>query len=360
MPAPQPSKPPFAIPTMADVAAVRGRTGLTVASTFAGCGGSCTGFEMAGYRVLWSNEFLPIARESYAANHPHTILDGRDIREVQAEDILAAIGLERGELDVFNGSPPCQAFSSAGKGAKGWGTEREYANGVSQKNEELFFDFIRLLKGLQPRAFVAENVAGLVRGAAIGMFKIIMRELAAAGYAVRCKVLDAQWLGVPQSRARAIFIGVRRDLEIEPQFPKPRDYRYTLREVLPGIASVVYDSGTKNPAFIRTGVLTDKPCKAITVGMDGINSYHFKVRDAAVPKCLDEEWHRLSPGEPRKFTIDELRAVCGFPPDYILRGTYAEQWARLGNAVPPLMMRAIAETLRDGLFTRIGRVREAA
>ena len=154
-------------------------------STFSGCGGSCLGFEMAGYRVLWANEFLPIARESYAANHPETLLDGRDIRRVEASQILTAIGMKPGELDVFNGSPPCQAFSSAGQRAKGWGKSRDYGNGVSQKNEDLFFEYVRLLQGLQPRAFVAENVAGLTRGVALGYFKDIMRGLSACGYAVR-------------------------------------------------------------------------------------------------------------------------------------------------------------------------------
>lgn len=390
-----PSKPPYRVPSMAEVGELRGRAGLTVASTFAGCGGSCLGYEMAGYRVLWANEFLPIARESYAANHPHTILDGRDVRQVQAEDILAATGLAPGELDVFNGSPPCQAFSSAGRREKGWGVEREYAHGATQKNEELFFEFIRIVRGLQPRVFVAENVAGLVRGSAIGFFKIIMRELMASGYAVRCKVLDAQWLGVPQSRQRAIFVGVRNDIEIEPEFPRPWPHRYTLREVLPHLARVTHDTGT--PSF-SAGDVIDRPSPAITIGVGALCSYHFKVieKDTRLAPCIDREWRKLSPGEqsdryfnlirsspdapspcvtagggepkaavthphePRKFTIAELRRICAFPDDYDLRGSYAEQWARLGNAVPPLMMRAIAETLRDGIFTRIGRTQRAA
>ena len=396
----QPVKPPFTIPTMAEIGAARGTAGLSVVSTFAGCGGSCLGFEMAGYRVLWANEFLPIARASYAANHPDTILDGRDIRQVEAQQILDAIGMQSGELDVFNGSPPCQAFSSAGQGSKGWGKSRDYGNGVSQKNEDLFFDYIRLVRGLQPRVFVAENVAGLTRGAAIGMFKIIMRELAGCGYAVRCKILDAQWLGVPQSRSRAIFIGVRKDLGLEPEFPTPLPYRYTLREVLPGLRSVVHD--TRTPSF-SAGDVTDRPCPAITIGVNSLNSCHYKVIDRGcleidpatpnLPPSNLREWKRLRPGEqsgkffsliraspdrpapcitfgkggtsashcnePRKFSIDELRIICSFPQDFVLKGTYAEQWARLGNAVPPLMMRAVAETLRDRIFSRIQRAKTA-
>lgn len=415
---------------MTDVERSRGTAGLTVASTFSGCGGSCLGFEMAGYRVLWANEFLVIARKSYAANHPETLLDGRDIRRVEPSDILEACKLRPGELDVFNGSPPCQAFSSAGQGAAGWGTLRDYGNGVQQRNEDLFFEYVRLVKGIQPRAFVAENVAGLTRGAAIGMCKEIMRALEAAGYAVRCKILDAQWLGVPQTRSRSIFIGVRKDLGELPEYPAPLGYRYSLREVLPGLGRVRHDTGT--PSF-SAGDVTDKPCPAILSSQGHSPYLHLKVtdkprviwdtktsnasfrrsRDVTDEPCpailtsgahtydvhegypLGAEtlklWKQLRPGknskrrfsvkrasvelpsgcimtglgesgvmhptEPRKFSMDELRVICSFPADFILEGTYAEQWARLGNAVPPLMMRAVAAKLRDGLFTRLGRTR---
>jgi DNA (cytosine-5)-methyltransferase 1 len=352
-------KPTYRVPTMAEIRAVRGSTGLTVASTFAGCGGSCTGYEMAGYEVLWSNEFLPIARESYAANHPHTVLDGRDIRKVQPEEILEATGLEPGELDVFNGSPPCQAFSSAGQGAKGWGKDREYSNGVKQRNEDLFFEYIRLLKGLQPRAFVAENVAGLVRGAAIGFFKIIMRELVDAGYRVRCKVLEAQWLGVPQTRPRAIFIGIRSDLDTEPEFPKPFSYQYTLADALAAAGSLKSDA--KEPGFTEA-LQQEWALRRIRQSRPFGDRWRLVCPslDKPSPTVLTGADELAHPREARRFTIGEARAICGFPPDYALRGAYPDQWARLGNAVPPLMMRAIAETLRDGLFTEIGRTRKAA
>lgn len=419
-------KPPFRIPTMGEVARARGSTGLTVASTFSGCGGSCLGFEMAGYRVLWANEFLPIARESYAANHPETILDGRDIRKVDARDILEATGLAQGELDVFNGSPPCQAFSSAGQREKGWGKKRDYGNGVKQQNEELFFDYVRLVEGLQPRVFVAENVAGLVRGVAIGFFKLIMQRLTDAGYRVRCKVLDAQWLGVPQTRTRAIFVGVRKDLGLDPEFPKPRSYRYSLREVLPGLAgfqfrqaggfynrdplkptrgssldapaqAILSASGdyrvidrvvheTNGGGTFSLGDVTDKPCPAILASRP--QTYQVFDRDTELSSADAQKWRtrklarsrqwgdpkmiRVDPNEPmpavltssemfahssepRRFTMEELRIICGFPADFELKGTYSEQWARLGNAVPPLMMREISAALRDTVFARLGR-----
>jgi DNA (cytosine-5)-methyltransferase 1 len=398
---PTPTKPPYELPTMADVAAVRGTAGLTVVSTFSGCGGSCLGFEMAGYKVLWANEFVAAARDTYAANHPETPLDARDIRDVKPEEILAAIGMRAGEVDVLQGSPPCASFSSAGKRSANWGQVKAYSD-TRQRTDDLFFEFVRLLSGLQPRAFVAENVAGLTRGVAIGYFKEIMRALVGAGYAVRCKVLDAQWLGVPQSRSRAIFVGVRKDLGEAPEYPTPLPYRYTLRDVLPDLAKARYNA---TGGFGEMSEL-DRPAVAILAS----EPHKHKVV-ARGPEYLGaggvavlDEWHKLGPGErsekffglarasldkpspailasdaiqkangdtksvatttvpnePRRFTIPELRIICGFPADFILTGSYAEQWERLGRAVPPPMMRAVAAVLRDGLFTRIGRTAKLA
>ena len=92
----------------------------------------------------------------------------------------------------------------------------------------MFFEYARLLKGLQPKVFVAENVAGLIQGTAKGYFKRILQTLKECGYNVKCKVLDAQWLGVPQMRQRTIFIGVRNDLHLDPSYPLPVPYQYSV------------------------------------------------------------------------------------------------------------------------------------
>jgi DNA (cytosine-5)-methyltransferase 1 len=497
-------KPVYRVPTMAEIRATPWN-GLKVVSTFAGCGGSSTGYRMAGFKVVWANEFVPAARNSYAANmDPETILDDHDIRGVQASDILAATGLVEGELDLLDGSPPCQAFSTAGKRSKGWGKDKTYEHGASQKNEELFTEFIRLLRGLKPKTFVAENVSGLVKGVAKGFFLDILKELKACGYRVECRMLDAQWLGVPQTRQRLIFIGVRNDLGLKPAFPKPLRYRYSIRDALPWIGSVEHDTSNTSGNF-SAGVVTDRPSPAITVGVNSINSAHFKVDalvvgDPNIPqkpgnsfprgdrKSLDEpcptvgvtgqslggalryhlegrvvqgphvdfrnagrtipldgpapavaagdasrrtpdqflvetrvihdtgNWNHevtdkpcpavtvghanythfqveervvhdtggfvrehdvtdepcptitagpkaaagggprnhfhveAAPTERRKFTIAELRRICAFPDDFVLTGSYAQQWERLGNSVPPVMMRAIAETVKDRIL----------
>src|SRR5689334_7614439 len=98
---------------MAEIAALPWN-GFNVASTFSGCGGSSLGYRMAGFRVRWASEFVPAARQTYRANAaPHTIIDGRDIRQVDPQEILTAIDMESGELDLLDGSPPCSSFSMA-------------------------------------------------------------------------------------------------------------------------------------------------------------------------------------------------------------------------------------------------------
>lgn len=382
-------KPPYRVPSMAEIAAVPWN-GFKVVSTFSGCGGSCLGYRISGFKVIWANEFVPAAAEVYRANHPETILDTRDIRTVQPSEILEAIGLKVGELDLLDGSPPCASFSTAGKRAEHWGKEKKYSDTV-QRTDDLFFEFIRLLDGLKPRVFVAENVSGLVKGVAKGYFLEILAKLKACGYRVGVKVLDAQWLGVPQARQRTIFIGVRENLGKEPAFPKPLAYRYSLRDVTPWMAAAGGIRGTGlGGSKLRSA---DGPAPTIMAGGGGgMNTSQFGVEVEGLDMdrfAIGQEWDKLRPGESsakyfnlvrphpdapcpticashghpgiasvthptekRKLTIAELKRICGFPDDFVLTGTYAQQWERLGRAVPPIMMSHIARTIHDAIFAK--------
>lgn len=244
---PDQNKPTYRVPLMKEIRNLAWN-GFKVVSTFSGCGGSCTGYRMAGFKVVWANEFVPSAQASYKANcAKDSILDCRDIKEIQPEEILKATGLKIGELDILDGSPPCQAFSTAGKREKGWGKDKSYEHGAKQKNEALFDHYIRLLRGLKPKVFIAENVSGLVKGVAKGYFLEILAAMKDSGYRVACQVCDAQWMGVPQQRQRTIFIGVRKDLKLEPVHPKPLPYRYSVQDALPWIGKAIYQDGYGKP-----------------------------------------------------------------------------------------------------------------
>ncbi len=357
--APEGGKPPYRVPSMREIAALPWN-GFNAISTFSGCGGSSLGYKMAGFRVLWANEFIPEAQDTYRANHPDTILDTRDIRAVQPDEVLDAIGLRAGELDLLDGSPPCASFSTSGAREAGWDKVKKYSS-TKQRVDDLFFEYTRLIEGIQPKVFVAENVAGLVKGKAKGYFKLILQAMRECGYTVSAKLLDAQWLGVPQLRARLIFVGVRNDLVarygVQPAHPHPLPYRYTVRDAIPwvtekrrensGLYYVEPDSDiSRYPIgkewdevgvgghskrlhnFYRAGL--DKPSNAIVaaVGLRGMATV-------------------THPTEKRRFSIAELRRICAFPDDFMLTGTYAQQWERLGRAVPPVMMYHIANTVRD-------------
>lgn len=335
------------VPTLADIG---NPDGPVVASLFAGCGGSSIGWRWAGYRVAWASEFLDHAADVYEANLPGTVVDRRDVREVEAGEILEAVRIDRGELDVLDGSPPCQSFSMAGKRQRGWGRIEDHADGTSQRSDDLFFEFVRLLHGLQPRAFVAENVAGLTVGVAKGYFKRILAALREAGYVVEARVVDAALLDVPQRRRRLVFVGVRENLArrgFVPRHPSPRYPSPTLADAIPRTPLEEVE-----PEAWISDRLAEK-WRGLVPGEQHDRNFNL-IRATWREPCptICAAWGSnsgiagvLHPDEPRRFSIRELARVFGFPDDFEIEGTYSERWARLGNSVPPPMMRRIAETL---------------
>ena len=185
------------------------QTKPTLISLFAGCGGSSLWYKQAGYDVRLAVEWDPKAAAAYKRNFPGTTMFVGDIHDLSGDEALRLSGLKPGELDVFDGSPPCQGFSQAG------------ARRFKDNRNLLFEEYVRLLKVFQPKAFVMENVAGLTRGKMKLYFAEMTMALKEAGYTVACRELNAWWYGVPQSRKRVIWIGTRKDLEIKPGHPMP-------------------------------------------------------------------------------------------------------------------------------------------
>lgn len=388
-------KPAYKVPSMKEIAALP--TTFTVASTFSGCGGSSLGYRMAGGRCLWANEFVEAARDTYRANAAaYTIVDSRDIRTIEPQQVLDVIQLRPGELDLLDGSPPCASFSTAGKRAALWGKVKQYSD-TTQRTDDLFPHFARLLKGIQPKTFVAENVAGMVRGVAKGVFIEVLAALKDCGYRVAARVLDAQWLGVPQARQRLIFVGVRNDLGIDPVHPKPLPYNYTIRDALPDIGHITADRRTSkagNRAGQIVDIDADQPIATITasgIGNDVLYDWRIEPECDITKFAIGREWDRMGkpgtqsekyfqlvrpdldtacptitatggvtgaagvchPTERRKFSIAELKALSGFPADFILTGTYRQQWERIGRAVPPVMISHVATTIRDHILSKV-------
>lgn len=361
------NKPPYKVPTMKEISELEWN-GFNVVSTFSGGGGSCLGYRMANYKVVYANEFVEEARRTYKQNHPHSFLDGYDIRKVTPERIFENTGLKAGEIDIFDGSPPCSAFSTAGKREKGWGREKKYSDGKVQQIENLFFEYSRLLNGLQPKVFIAENVSGLVKGKAKGYFIDIIKELRSCGYNVKAKLLNSQWLGVPQSRERLIFMGVRKDLGMDPVFPKPLPYYYMLRDIFEDLpptnaenALMLEKTIKRYKVYSIIKKMPRNPSKRIK-GQDYTGGSYFNL----VRECMTRPASTIcqTAGQPgisstihplydRKFTIEELRRMQSLPDDFILTGTYQQQYERIGRMVPPVMMMHIAKTVEREILCKI-------
>ena len=186
---------------------------FTVISTFAGGGGSSTGYRLAGGKILCVNEFVESAQDTYKSNYPNTPVLPQDIKELKGEDFLKAAGIQKGELDILDGSPPCSAFSVAGKREKGWDQTKTYSDGKQVENiEDLFFEFTRITGEIMPKVVIGENVAGITMGEAKEYFNRIVNEFGKLGYEAVGKVLNAADYGTPQARQRCFFIAVRNDI----------------------------------------------------------------------------------------------------------------------------------------------------
>lgn len=283
----------------------------TVISLFAGTGGSSLGYHLAGYQELLAVDFDAHAVECFSLNFPNIPIWQRSITDITADEILSFCDLKPGDLDVLDGSPPCQGFSTAGK------------RKVTDMRNDLFREYVRLIQGLQPKVFVMENVSGMAKGKMKGRFLEILATLKATGYTVKCKQMNAMYYGVPQDRERLIFIGSKAARQAS-FFPEIGDsHPISIRELFP------YVTGHRNAQFDNTIKSPNIPASTVT-----------KTR------CMEF----IVAGQARHPTISECLALCSFPQDWKMKGSDAQKWARLGNAVMPKFMEAIAANIRKNLI----------
>lgn len=343
----------YVVPTLDQVREISNRAEFSVVSLFAGGGGSSTGYRMAGGKVLAVNEFIPEAVNTYKANWPETNVIAGDIRKITANDLLEAAGVSQGQLDILDGSPPCSAFSTAGSRDKGWGKTKKYSDATQERVEDLFFEYIRMVRGVMPKVFVAENVAGLAKGVAKGYLNQILRELRLSGYHVECRVLDARFLGVPQSRTRTIFVGIRDDL-FNPSMkgrlhPRPMRQIVSLEDAFKGLTLTDADKVETNiEKYAVYGEL-----KKLKLGGQSQKYFQLVKAHPKMPSgCITASSGNtgiasVKHWDNRAFTVSEVKRIMSIPDDYILTGTYKQKVERLGRMVAPFMMKAIAENIKS-------------
>lgn len=184
---------------------------LSAIDLFSGAGGISLGLEAAGYDVLFANDIDSASAQTHRLNLPKTHFHHGSISELSGNQILTETGLAEGELDLLIGGPPCQGFSIMG------------ARQTNDARNDLFLDFFRIAKSLQPKCIVIENVPGLASMQGGKVLTKILSEFSSHGYHANYAELLAAQYGVPQMRWRMIFIGFRHDLGIDPRlgFPHP-------------------------------------------------------------------------------------------------------------------------------------------
>ena len=326
----------------------------SVVSTFSGCGGSSLGYKKAKCKVLLAIDFEDNAVKTYKLNFPKTPIWKANIREITGKKILDAIGMKKGELDIFDGSPPCTSFSPAGKREKGWGKVYKHMSETEpQRTDDLFFEFIRLIKEIKPKSFIAENVRGLIQGRTKGYFNKILRAMREAGYKIRVFDINAKNFDVPQSRPRVFFIGIRndlapnewpkletkkpisfyagtKDLEIpENELKEVRSVmnRNSINQYLPmmkqGESMSKYHPKGNQFGYVRASY--NNPCPTITAG-GYMQIFH--------------------PIDNRALTVTEARRLSSFPDNYKFL-SLRDGWIRIGNSVPPNLMMNMAKYVRS-------------
>ena len=370
-----------------DVVNASNQNKFNVISTFAGGGGSSTGYRLAGGKILCINEFVEEAQNTYRENYPDTPILPGDIKELSGKDFLDIAGLGVGELDILDGSPPCSAFSVAGKlshsrdgkHSDGWGQTKNYSDGKMVENiEDLFFEFLRVADDIRPKVIIAENVKGLTIGEAKEYFNKIQNTFEDIGYDVVAKVLDSRYFGISQTRTRVFFIGVRNDITekaglnfmtIGNVFPQELPDVVPLKDALIDLqydeeeVKYLTDKFSKTAYWRDTGSKMEIDPPKVLTGMDyHPKGHHFNLKRVSqyqpAPTLTAMGSNDTTAGafhwaEPRKLTIGELKRIQSLPDDFKLTGKWNQKSERIGRMVPPLMMKAIADSVYNKVLKEI-------
>ena len=321
---------------------------LTVISTFAGCGGSPLGYKLAGFHELLAVEWEQNAVDTFKLNFPDVPVYHGDIAKLTGDECMRLAGIGKGELDVLDGSPPCQGFSTAGK--------RKF----DDPRNSLFKEYARLLSELQPKVFVMENVTGMVKGYMKQAYLQIIKTLRKCGYKAKGEVLNAMYYNVPQSRERVIIIGVRENLGIEPTHPKPQGRPITVRTALNGVNDDEVNRPLPNfllkyakvhPGGWNTHVEIYKNVKGNSAGAISTKWCQWDRVCGTLQKSEISSTGIIHPNKQRYLSLSEMKRIASFPDDFKFTDR-KHGVERIGNSVPPLLMKAIAEHIKVNILEK--------
>jgi len=313
---------------------------MKIISLFSGCGGLDLGFERAGFEIPVANEYDKTIWETFKINHPKTRLIEGDIRQINESDFPS-------DVDGIIGGPPCQSWSEAGA-----------LRGIDDARGQLFFDYIRILRKVRPKFFLAENVSGMLADRHDEAVQNIIKLFEDSGYDVTLTLVNAKDYGVAQERKRVFYIGFRKDLGIDFQFPvgstTDDKRRFTLKDIIWDLQYSAVPSADKNhhnPQAVNNNEYFTGEFSPIFMSRNRVKSWNeqaFTVQASGrqcqlhpqAPKMVKVGKNdcRFVEGKEylyRRMTVREVARIQGFPDDFqFVYDSVNDGYKMIGNAVP--------------------------
>lgn len=315
-------------------------------SLFAGCGGLDLGFTQEDFEIIWANDYNHWACETYKKNFGDHVVEG-DITKVDIKKIPKA--------DIILGGFPCQDFSTLWK-----------RGGITTERGNLYRYFVDIVKKVEPKIFIAENVRGLLsanKGQAIERIAEDFAKTGKHGYDVHVYPINFADYGAPQLRKRVLIIGVNKKYKQHFNLPKPTHDESTWvssKTALKSVEKALYNNEHQN--------ITPKTKEMLGLIPAGGNFTSIpKTHRLYVKGMISHVYRRLHPDkpsttiiagggggtwgyhydEPRPLTNRERARLFGYPDDFVFEGSITEVRRQIGNSVPPVGIRPIAKALKD-------------
>lgn len=339
-----------------------------IVSLFSGCGGLDLGLEMAGFKVIWANDIDKHAVMTYRHNIGN-IVEG-DIRNIDTQGIP--------DCDVVVAGFPCQPFSSAGNRL-----------GVEDERGTLYEECLRVIDAKKPLAVIFENVRGILSiknkdGSLLCDSIVELLERIEPGYDVQYKLLRASDYGVPQQRYRVVFVAFRKDLNVKYEFPRPTHSPDDPTLTVGHIINV--PDGTPNqeevwelspqskklvPYIPEGGSWKDIPYEILPPRLkkirDDMRKYRApnfyrrfarnEINGTITAAATPENCGILHPIENRRYSVREIARIQSFPDDFVfVSDSIPAKYRMIGNAVPPLLGKAIGESVKKCLDKALGNI----